>query len=459
MKDYLLNHAKENNVSFHMPGHKGSKIFRENGYGEYLASLVDMDVTEIPGADNLFQPEGIIRKTMDRYVNLYDSKESYLLINGSSAGIIASMMASAEEGKAIVMARNCHKSVFNGLSLGKIRPIYAYPEMVEGYGIAGEVKADEIARLLDENEDAQAVILPSPNYYGICSDIEKIAKECHKRGRILIVDQAHGAHLKMFSKFGVKGLPRSAEEQGADLVIDSIHKTLASFTQSALLNLCSNRVSKTHLEDMLQKIESTSPSYILMTALDMNADLLEKKGKELLTRWMDNIEYFYGEAEKIENLKVLRPDNLDFTKINLDMGMDGLKLEKILMDEGIYPELVTGDILMCMTGIGNTREDFDRLLDVLRKVSASYQRRERVTTSFSDRLDMAKVPKDRTWVDIDKAVGKVCAQSIIPYPPGIPIACPGEVLTEEVLSYVKALRLKGENVMGVDGNLRVCTGK
>lgn len=528
IKDFLTQHAKKEPVSFHMPGHKGASIFKENGYGDFLKYIVDLDITEIPGADNLFQPEDIIKATMERYKRLYGSRASYLLINGSTAGIVAAIMASAKEGSSIVMARNCHKSAFNGLKLGRINPVYAYPETVPEYGISGEITADEIARCLDENPEAEAVILPSPNYYGICSDIEAIASEVHGRGKILIVDQAHGAHLKFFKAragasqgrgpcdlerpktsapggldpkaggLGLGVLPKSAEEQGADIVINSTHKTLASFTQTAILNVCTDRVDLKLLEDKLQQIESTSPSYILMMSLDVNADILEKHGERLIAQWMENLEFFYEEAAKVPGLRCLRADNLDYTKINLDMGFDGLELERMLNQRHIYPELVTGNIVMCMTGIGNSREDYERLLAALREIEAERQSSGLADSdswkqssgpadsdswrqssgpagadgaggqdgpdcqsalAFGQKLEMGKMPAESLWIPMEEGDGRVCASSIIPYPPGIPIACPGEILTKELLDYVKALRSQGEKVMGVDEDFRICVGK
>ena len=248
-----------------MPGHKGSGIYADCGYSEFLSRLVDCDITEITGADNLFQTEGIILKTQERYARLYDVARSYLLINGTSGGLIAAILATVKPGGKLIMARNCHKSVFNALTLGNIQPVYAYPDPVPGYDVAGPVNPEEIQELLRQNPDAQAVILPSPNYYGICSDIKKIAAVVHRAGKVLIVDQAHGAHLHFFHKFGAGvGMPPSAESCGADIVVDSTHKTLASFTQSAVLNLNSNRVDRYTLEDKLQAIQSTSPSYLLM---------------------------------------------------------------------------------------------------------------------------------------------------------------------------------------------------
>lgn len=462
---FLIEHSKGDPVSFHMPGHKGAAIYRENGYGDFLACMMDWDITEIPGADNLFQTEGIIEETMAKYRRLYHAKESYLLINGSSAGLIAAIMTTVPSGGKLIMARNCHKSIFNGLTLAGGRPVYAYPELIEEYGISGQITASEIRRCLQEHPDSSAVILPSPNYYGVCSDIAAIAKEVHDAGKILIVDQAHGAHLNFFDTY-IKGKTLAAENLGADIVIGSTHKTLASFTQSGVVNLCTDRIDKYTFADKLQLIESTSPSYVLMASLDLNADLLQKNGDKLIGDWEENLTYFYEQAADIPGLRVMQHPMLDHTKINLDMhayGLDGLRLEELLMEKGVYAELVTGNILMCMTGIGNKRSDFDRLLNALREVAASHVLQKTQPASLADltvrKLEQQPLPTMKERIPIEEAAGRVCASAIIPYPPGIPIVCPGEVIDREILEYVMALRKKGEKVIGIDDCGRIVVGK
>lgn len=474
LTQFLLNHKERHPVSFHMPGHKGSRIYREHGYGVFLDSIMDCDITEIPGADNLFQTEGVLKETMDRYKAMYGTKESYLLVNGSSGGLIAAILASVPKGGKLVMARNCHKSIFNALSLGDITPIYAYPETVQEYGILGSVSPEEVARCLDEHPDAAAVILPSPNYYGICSDVAAIAEVVHARGKILIIDQAHGAHLNFFNRYGLaapgktsaSGFPAAAETAGSDVVINSIHKTLASFTQTALLNLCSDRVDKYDLEDRLQAIESSSPSYPMMASLDINADLMEKYGPQLMKEWADNLNWFYETAEEeVPGLCIMRHPMLDATKLNIDMsayGLDGNQLEELLMEEAIFVELVTGNILMCMTGIGNKRCDFEKLLGALKRIASERQLMEvkpQQPEAVTKALQMTKVPVRKERIPLEEAAGRVCASSVIPYPPGIPIVCPGEIFDEEVISYIAARRRAEEKVIGVDELGRVAVGK
>jgi len=492
LTDFLIQHADKDPVSFHMPGHKGAALYKELGYSEFLQKIMDCDVTEIPGADNLFQAEGVLKAVMDRYTGLYGVRRSYVLINGTSCGIIASILAAVPRGGKLIMARNCHKSVFNALSLGAINPVYAYTESIPEHNIAGPVSAGEIERLLDAHPDAAAVILPSPNYYGICSDIGKISEAVHGRGKILIMDQAHGAHLKFFSKFApdieIDGhkLPKPAEEQGADIVINSTHKTLGSFTQSAVLNVVTDRIDCELLEDRLQALESSSPSYLLMASMDINADILEKRGKEKIRSWAEELQGFYRRAKDIPGLKMIRPDGaFDFTKIDVDMsvyGLSGAALEELLIEENIFPELHAGKILMLMTGIGNTSKHYARLLDALLSIAeksrqeaagpescptlssgTGYAKPEtnaelRDAPDTSKPLELCPVPEKSRKVKLEDAAGLVCGSAIIPYPPGIPIVCPGERLTEEMLVYIKKMRMAGEKVIGVNEDGEITAG-
>lgn len=475
IRDFLLEHASRKSVSFHMPGHKGSDLYKRFGQGDFLQNMMGCDITEITGADNLFQSESIIKEAQDQYAKLYDVKKSYLLINGTSGGLIAAIMATVPKGKKLIMARNSHKSVFNALNLADIQPVYAYPEIlaksgISGIsGISGAILPEEIEALLKANPDAEAVILPSPNYYGICSDIEAIAKVVHDHDKVLIVDQAHGAHLKFFSKFAVKGFPLSAEEAGADIIVNSIHKTLASFTQSAVLNVNSDRIDPYTLEDKLQAIQSTSPSYLLMASLDINRQILADHGRELMGEWADNINLFYENAGKIKGLSYIdKVPGMDWTKINISferLGLTGADLEKLLMDRNIFVELYSGNLVMCMTGIGNTRSDIEKLLVALREISASRNHVEllagepaEVDVLSSGEYKRAKIypiPTERFKVPLLEAEGLVCASSLIPYPPGIPLICPGEIYEKETLIYLKSLRDHGGKVIGIgdDGNI------
>ncbi len=284
----------------------------------------------------------------------------------------------------------------------------------------------------------------------------------------------------------MKDQPAAAEDCGADIIVDSIHKTLASFTQSAVLHVNSERISLPVLEDQLQKIESTSPSYLLMASLDLNGNIMREHGTSLFTQWQENLDVFYREAEKISGLRMLQPADLqggsmDQTKIDLDMsalGLSGARLEQELIKRDIFCELTTGNILMCMTGIGNTKADYEKLLAALQEIAEQESRGDRMVqdvprdaekpkhTKLSENPAKSKIPwnkkrplqdtaGEKETEDIRKCSGRICGTSIIPYPPGIPLICPGEVLDDEDIQYVLHLRKRGEKVIGIDEQNRI----
>ena len=466
--NFISDYLEKDTVSFHMPGHKGSHLYRRFGYDKFLDRIMDFDITEIAGADNLFQTEGIIKGVQDHYAKLYDCKKSYILINGSSGGNIAAILASVNKGKKLIMARNCHKSVFNALTLGGIRPVYAYPKMIGEFGISGAVSPAEIERLVKENPEAEAVMITSPNYYGVCSDIGAIAEISHRYGKVLIVDEAHGAHLHF-----TDALPPSAIQSGADLVINSTHKTLASFTQSAALHYNSDLVDQYILEDKLQCIQSTSPSYILMTSMDIASDILEKHGHVLMEEWIHNLTEFYERVGMIPGVQTMgKMEGMDWTKINLSMGelgITGARLDRILLEDyNIYIELFTGDWIMAMTGIGNTKRDYERfaeaLEDISRKTRGSGSEIHRTEHSAGSLIPpkqavMYEIPSTKRRVRLADSEGMICAGSIIPYPPGIPLICPGERIEADAIAYVQAMRDMGEKVIGVNEYGEVIVGK
>lgn len=469
MREFLEAHSDLKPISFHMPGHKGYDIFEKYGYKNFLEKFVDWDITEIAGADNLFHAEGIIKDVQDLYSKQYESKASYILINGSSSGIIASIRSTVPYGKTLLMARNCHRSVHSAVELAGLETAYVYPEIMDS-DILGPIDSKKVEKALKEYPDTKAFILPSPNYYGICSDIESIAKVVHNAGKVLIVDQAHGAHLKYFQKFNLgEDMPKSAEECGADLVINSTHKTLASFTQTAVVNLMSDRVDRFELENNLALIQSTSPSYILMGSLSVNAQLIEEHGKEIFTNWQRNIQEFYKDAKNIEGLKVLKPSMLDITKINLDMsqlGIDGSQLEKELIERNIFPELYTGNILMLMTGVGNTKEHYRKLYHALLEISNETidklennkeNKINRETTHFHipRQGEKGTISGTKEFIDLESSLNRTCARMIIPYPPGIPFICPGEKISEEIIDELLVLSEKGNEIYGLEKNKKV----
>lgn len=505
--------SKSRLVSFHMPGHKGrSDLYEKTGYGDFLRNIVTADITEIPGADALFCPETTLRAVMDNYADLYGAKHTELLVNGSSAGVMAAIIGSVPVGGKLILGRNSHHSAFSALRLGGINPVYVRPKTDPRSGLVSEILPSDLREARRANPDADAVLVTSPNYYGMLSDIAALASVAHEYDMILIVDQAHGAHLRFFDNDAealqdegsrVPFPKHSAESLGADIVINSTHKTLLSFTGSGIMNICSDLVNIASVSDALRMIQTTSPSYILMASLDINERIMRKYGSRLIKAWRDDLTTFYRRVLRIPGLDIagLRPEDiervrqsapsedgqnppdaagfpmyqsragLDMTKINISMaaaGISGARLEKELRNRGIISEMVHGDYVMLMTGVGSRTSDYSRLLDALWELSDNYsvvdkaallQRKEsRTVTDFG--LEVASVPFEAEYVPLYNADGKILYDPVIIYPPGTPVACPGEILTVEVISYISDAIGRGEKVTGVDdeGMVRVEAG-
>ena len=536
LTDFLMYHKETHPISFHMPGHKGrSTLYGIYGFGDFIKNVVGNDITEIPGADALQQPRERIKDIMEGYAGLYGAKHTELLVNGSSAGLMASILGSVPRGGKLLMGRNSHRSVYGALRLGGIDPVYIMPEIDDETGLQLGLDPNKIEAALIEDPDIKAVLVTSPNYYGVLSDIERIASIVHLHGRILIVDQAHGAHLKFFDYLRSEdGLPhRAAENCGADIVVDSTHKTLLSFTGSAILNICTERPDVSRISELLRMLQTTSPSYLLMGSLDINQQILRMDGYNLIKNWDADIKYFYQEAAQIAGLGLIDRIDLDETKVSITMsalGLSGPKLAEELEKRNIWVELTHGDYVMLMTGLGNERGDYEDILAALRDLSVQYSGRitaakkaarkeqdqnlesdtdlksessslesgsnrtktaqiepksgsNRTETTESspesasaitdsdpeatahvapvsdsaltERLEQRKIPDTYEEIPLYSAEGRVLYESIIPYPPGTPIACPGEVLSKSVILYVRDQLVAQHVVLGVDEEGRV----
>ncbi len=495
--DFLKENAAKDNISFHMPGHKGrSSLYEEAGYAELLKEAAAWDITEIPGADSLFSPRGALRNVMDNYAELYGVRHTELLVNGSSAGIIAGIISSVPVGGKLILGRNSHHSAFSALRLGGINPVYIRPETDPDYNIAAEISPYELEAACEENPDASAVLITSPNYCGMLSDIGVLADVAHDHGMLIIVDQAHGAHLKFFDYYAkalrdegayIPHPKHAAESLGADIVINSTHKTLLSFTGSGILNICSDSVDINAVSEALRMVQTTSPSYLLMASLDINEKIMRKKWRDITGAWIEDLRGFYKGASRINGLTIVTGSGAkgsgsqdedvfalyryregpDPTKINISMselGLSGERLDKELRYRGIISEMVHGEYVLLMTGAGNTRSDYEKLLDALEDIASGYGVGvpvDRTPRSFEDiKLAYADVPVEGEYVPLYEAVGRVLYDPIVTYPPGTPIACPGEVLTMEVISHISDILEDGEFITGVDdeGMIKVGTG-
>jgi arginine decarboxylase len=480
--DKLIKYCRGEEYPMHMPGHKrNTGLCRmDNPYG--------IDITEIEGFDNLHQPEGVLRSLSGRISRLYGAKYSYPLVNGSTAGLLAGISATVKRGDKVLLSRNYHKAVYHGVILMGLIPVYCYPQKMDGISPAGGILPADLEEALITHEGIRLVVITSPTYEGVVSDIGAIAKISHRYGAYLMVDEAHGAH------FGFAGgFPQSAVRLGADLVIQSLHKTLPSFTQTAVLH--SNVPDlDIRLRKYLAVYQSSSPSYVLMAGMDQCIHLLEEKAEDLFEAYKRRLASFYREMEKLKKLTLLRPEiigkygvyDLDPSKLTISVkgtNLSGPKLHRLLREKyHIMLEMEAPDYVLAMTSICDTDEGFDRLAQALAKIDEDIgERREEDGCSGSgSRLKSAgeyqelcqsktgrqesgelqpemRLLPGEAWerpavtLEFGASAGRISAAFLSLFPPGAPVLVPGEVITSKLIDDILAIREQGVSVTGFTG--------
>ena len=483
LDEALIAYSRTDAYPFHMPGHKRTALPFPNPY--------TVDITEIDGFDNLHHAQGVIREAEERAAALYGSQKCYYLVNGSTCGLLAAVCAAAKKGDRVLVARNCHKAVYHALFLHELRAEYLYP-VITGRDLQGQILPTDVETALRENPDIAAVILTSPTYEGILSDIEEIARVSHERGVPLIVDSAHGAHLG----FG-GGFPESAVHGHADAVVMSLHKTLPSFTQTALLHLTSDRIVAEEVERYLGIFETSSPSYLFFAGMDACMHLLTERREEYFEAYRKRLDAFYGEVKDLRYLSVMcrgdmipgemhdwddsklviftkgkngsRPENSADRACRWQEGISGKELYLHLRDRyHLQMEMTSADYVLGMTSIMDTEEDFARLSRALhelddkigagRKDALTAERQETVEGVFRRRPAgipsagfTAQMYQQHTRgmeiyqavslpyreASVGEAVGRISADSVYLYPPGIPLIVPGEVIEEAFLDRIR----------------------
>ncbi|MDP4133421.1 MAG: PLP-dependent transferase [Bacillota bacterium] len=447
-----LNQYRNTMLPMHMPGHK-----RNTELAPYLSELLaSCDITEASGFDNLHSAHGILKEGMEQAATLWGSKRAFWLVNGSTCGILSGIKASVPIGGKVICARNCHKSVYNALSLIRAVPVFLMPETEAETGTFGPLKPDNVAAALEENPDAKLVILTSPTYEGVISDISGICRAAHAKGIPVLVDEAHGAHLG----FGY-GFPEGAIHAGADLVVQSLHKTLPSLTQTALLHINGNIVDERKVENALSVFETSSPSYLLMASISGCINLLETRTPELFSAWHENIRQFMHKTKDLKKLSLMSGLWLrDPSKIIIQtdhIGMTGAELADILRrNYHIEPEMAAGNYVVAMTGMGDTPETMDALANALLELDACLNLSEPASFPPPVLPERAMLPHEaeavpKMIIKLSEAEGCISAETVWAYPPGIPLVIPGEKLTEQVLSLMQeylSLGIPLESTMG-----------
>lgn len=461
----LERYSRKEIYPFHMPGHKRKEHALMDPYA--------IDITEIEGFDNLHEPEGVLLEGKERLAELYGAKESFFLVNGSTCGLLAAISAAAKRGDTLLMARNCHKAVYHAAELLELKTEYLYPSITKE-GIQGSIHPADVEEALNRHPEIQAVIITSPTYDGVLSDIETIAKIVHGREIPLIVDEAHGAHLG-FSE----NLPASAVSKGADVVIQSFHKTLPSLTQTAVLHRMSERIAPERIRKYLSVYQTSSPSYIFMASIDRCVRMMQSRGGRYFAELEKNLEVFYGKVRDLKHLKVLTREDfskeeayeIDCTKILIYTGnsnLTGKQLMDILRkDWNLELEMASGYYALALTGIMDTEDGFFRLSEALHTIEEQIKKdfsekekkeddsylfmkklygRKEAVYSICETEDMKKAE-----ISLDCALGKISASSVSLYPPGIPLLLPGERIDSEFLEGIAKCRENGLHISGLSG--------
>lgn len=464
MKERLFMHLKKYSDSdfypFHMPGHK--RNLESNSFGE----IYRYDITEIDGFDNLHEPESVIRNAQARAAKLYCSKETYFLINGSTAGILSVVSAVANRAKKLIIARNCHKAVYHAAFLNHMELHYIYPEMISEYDMAGAVSAESVKQVIQDitggselekaDELIAAVVITSPTYDGISSNVKEIADLVHGYGIPLIVDQAHGAHFGMHPAY-----PENAVKEGADIVIHSVHKTLPAPTQTALIHRNGVLIDKDNLRKYLRIYQSSSPSYILMGGIDEAVRVAEEEGYQRLELLLSFRKELLTGIENCRHIRVCPLTEPGKLVISVkDTDMTGQKLYDILREKyHLQMEMASGCYVLAILSMMDRKEGFERLLHALQEIDKDIlsEQGKAMLSWVSLRPDIYLDMWDAygrpyAEVEFDDAEGKAAAEFVNLYPPGIPILVPGEIVSRQIIETVCLYLKNGYIVQGIYEN-------
>ena len=494
----LTEYAGSDAYPFHMPGHKRREI--PDGIPGGFPDPYGIDITEIDGFDNLHHAEGILKDAMETVAAIYGADRSWYLVNGSTCGILSAVFAATENGGKILTARNCHKAVYHAICLNRLEAEYLYPEEITEFGINGGIRAEDVRKALEKDAmrcagnsgdvrgkitKIQAVLITSPTYEGVVSDIRAIADAAHEYGIPLIVDEAHGAHLEYADQ--CHGFPKSALEYGADLVIQSLHKTLPSFTQTAILHVKGKLVDQDRVSRYLSMFQTSSPSYLFMAGMERCIRYMDGDGRNEMIRYEKRLERFMERMEGLQVLEVL--DREICGKYRTVAGWDPSKIvvstmraedfhgeelaETLRRKYHLEMEMTAPEYVIAMTSLMDTEEGFERLGTALLEIDGALrhcvepeQQKEKGESKEKERCETPEVTESKVLhpvrrmliceamnADMERTalqdtVGKVSAEFVYLYPPGIPIIAPGEVFTDAIVEKIVAYKAAGLLVQG-----------
>ena len=453
-------------MPFHTPGHKigmeAPQLLKD-----WMGPALPYDLGVMYALDDLHEPEGELKEAQELTAELYGADCCWFSINGTTALIEAMIMGTVGPDETIIIPRESHRSVISGLVLSGAKPVYMDCQFDERWGIPLGVSLDDAVKTMDAHPEAKAILLVYPNYYGVGVDIVNIVKEAHKRGVIVLVDEAHGPHLP-FSK----NLPIESIAAGADLVAQSTHKSVGSLTQTSWLLGQGKRINKRRITQMHQMLQSTSPNYIFLASLDMARHQLATVGEDLVSRTVELSRYLRNELHKISGITTMeyadiqnRVVNYDCTKVLIDaknLGLTGVAFERMLRNHRIEVELVQAHHVLVLITIGDTKESVTALIQAVQAISNTVLCKSLESSHKEDEnlkdysKDSAVLPEpivritprkamyaNREQVRLRDALHRIAGETIAYYPPGIPCVAVGEVISESVLQYIQQRRALG----------------
>lgn len=433
-------------LPFHMPGHLLGR-----GLIEEMRIAGSLDITEIPGSDCLHEPNGVIKESQCLAAACFGADYSFFLVNGSTSGIHAMIQATVKPEGKLILGRDSHVSVLNALAQINGEPVFVFPETDEKVGIPLGVSAEGIEKAIKANPDAQAILITRPGYYGTATRLNDIAKLARTNKIPLLVDEAHGAHFCFYEDF-----PKPAITLGADLCVQSLHKTLPALTQTAIIHgINKGLVDRNIIKRTVSMVQTTSPSYLLLSSIDIARNIMENKGREIYTNLRHVISDFNTMLNKYTCIKRVACDysnfETDFSRIVLSFKatkLSGFETEKILRTRfGIVAEMADLNNIVLIATPFHISENFDKLLEALKLISGEFCGgiAERELPLWPCSSPERIVPLRQALfnngeeMSINNAVGKVSGAYITPYPPGIPLIIPGEIITKEIVDYVNML--------------------
>lgn len=458
--DAVVNYIKENNIPFSMPGHKNGRGFDFYTQGlEFSKLMLKGDLTEVDGLDNLHKPEGPIKESLELLAKAYKAKKSYFLVNGSTSGNLTMIFSAFNEGDKILVDRGCHKSIFNGIIMRKLNPIYLKNHIMEELNMPLSIRFSDLEKVL-EDSDIKGIVLTYPTYYGITYDLKAIIDLCKSKGLKVLIDCAHGAHFGFNEK-----LPMNPIELGADMAVMSAHKTLPSLTQTAYLHLGDDSY-KEKVDFYLGAFSTTSPSYMFMMSLEYARAYTEDNGIEGYDKLIDMCNELREKLKYNSVFKIVEDSDLDEgfqidpTRIiiNCAKGYSGHKTLDYLRTQGIQAEMSDNSNVVLIPSLFSTKEDFKKVYEALIECDLELIKGEEPTIKEGVKSKIIMKPyeaMDMPKIDIDftKAVGKIAGENITPYPPGIPLVMIGEEINEEVIELIKYYKESRVTVLGLKDNL------